>query len=232
MPGRELTGIHFAMDFLTRNSKRVQGSYVPDDDFISAQGKHVLVIGGGDTGSDCIGTSNRHGAKSVTQIEILDKPPVKEDKGLTWPDWPNKLRTSSSQEEGCERHWNVATKGFIGDDQGRVQAVKYCLVRWDKDAQGRWQMSEVPGSEAEFKADLVLLAMGFVHPVHAGHARGAQGRDRAGTRPPRQRQGRHRGRGRLPDLGARGLRGGGHAPRAVAGRLGHPRGAAVRAGGG
>ena len=102
------------------------------------------------------------------QVEILDKPPVKEDKGLTWPDWPNKLRTSSSQEEGCERHWNVLTKGFVGDDQGRVQAVKYCLVQWDKDAQGRWQMSEVPGSEAEFKADLVLLAMGFVHPVHAG----------------------------------------------------------------
>ena len=168
IPGRKLQGIHFAMDFLTRNSKRVQGSYVAEDDFISAHGKRVLVIGGGDTGSDCIGTSNRHGAKSVTQIEILDKPPVKEDKGLTWPDWPNKLRTSSSQEEGCDRHWNVLTKAFVGDDQGRVKAVKYCLVRWDKDAQGRWQMSEVPGSEAEFQADLVLLAMGFVHPVHVG----------------------------------------------------------------
>jgi hypothetical protein len=126
------------------------------------------VIGGGDTGSDCIGTSNRHGARSVTQIEILDKPPAKEDKGLTWPDWPNKLRTSSSQEEGCERHWNVLTKEFLGDAEGRVRAVRYCLVRWDKDASGRWQMSEVPGSEAELKADLVLLAMGFVHPVHQG----------------------------------------------------------------
>ncbi len=168
IPGRELGGIHFAMDFLTRNSKRVQGSFVPEDDFISAHGRRVLVIGGGDTGSDCIGTSNRHGARRVTQIEILDKPPVKEDKGLTWPDWPNKLRTSSSQEEGCERLWNVLTKEFIGDDKGRVRAVRYCLVRWDRDEQGRWQMSEVPGSDAELKADLVLLAMGFVHPVHEG----------------------------------------------------------------
>ncbi len=168
LPGRSFDGIHFAMDFLARNSKRVQGSFVPDDEFISAQGRDVLVIGGGDTGSDCIGTSNRHGARSVTQIEILDKPPVKEDKGLTWPDWPNKLRTSSSQEEGCERLWNVLTKEFIGDAKGRVRSVRYCLVRWDKDPQGRWQMSEVPGSEGELKADLVLLAMGFVHPVHQG----------------------------------------------------------------
>ena len=168
VPGRSFDGIHFAMDFLSRNSKRVQGTYVPDEDFISAQGRDVVVIGGGDTGSDCIGTSNRHGARSVTQIEILEKPPVKEDKGLTWPDWPNKLRTSSSQEEGCERHWNVLTKEFLGDAQGRVRALRYCLVRWDKDASGRWQMSEVPGSEGELKADLVLLAMGFLHPVHEG----------------------------------------------------------------
>ncbi|MBK5966605.1 glutamate synthase [Thiocystis minor] len=168
VPGRELSGVHFAMDFLTRNSKRVQGSPVPDSDFISAQGKHVVVIGGGDTGSDCIGTSNRHGARSVTQIEILDRPPVKEDKGLTWPDWPNRMRTSSSQEEGCERMWNVATKGFRGDAEGRVAALQYCLVRWEKDAEGRWKMEEIPGSEGELKADLVLLAMGFMHPVHAG----------------------------------------------------------------
>ncbi|NEV61281.1 glutamate synthase subunit beta [Thiorhodococcus minor] len=166
--GRELNGIHFAMDFLTRNSKRVQGTFVPDEDFISAQGKHVVVIGGGDTGSDCIGTSIRHGAKSVTQIEILDKPPEKEDKGLIWPNWPNKLRTSSSQEEGCERLWNLATKSFSGDAEGNVTALNYCLVRWDKDADGRWQMQEVPGSEGQLKADLVLLAMGFVHPVHEG----------------------------------------------------------------
>ncbi|MBK1722110.1 glutamate synthase subunit beta [Thiocystis violacea] len=168
LPGRALNGVHFAMDFLTRNSKRVQGSFVADEDFISAQGKHVVVVGGGDTGSDCIGTSNRHGAKSVTQIEILDKPPAQEDKGLTWPDWPNRLRTSSSQEEGCERLWNLATKSFSGDADGNVTALNYCLVSWDKDASGRWQMREVPGSEGSLKADLVLLAMGFVHPVHEG----------------------------------------------------------------
>jgi glutamate synthase (NADPH/NADH) small chain len=168
VPGRELRGVHFAMDFLRANSKRVQGVYVPDEQFISAMDKHVVVIGGGDTGSDCIGTSNRHGARSVTQIEILDKPPVKEDKALTWPLWPNKLRTSSSQEEGCERMWNVTTKAIEGDEGGNIKTLKYALVRWDKDASGRWQMSEVPSSEGELKADLVLLAMGFVHPVHEG----------------------------------------------------------------
>lgn len=175
VPGRELNGVHFAMDFLTRNSKRVQGLFVPEDEFISASDKHVVVIGGGDTGSDCIGTSNRHGARSVTQIEILDKPPAKEDKGLTWPEWPNRLRTSSSQEEGCERMWNVATKGFVDDGHGNVRALRYALVRWDRDEQGRWQMSEVPGSEGEMKADLVLLAMGFVHPVHDGMIAELQG---------------------------------------------------------
>jgi glutamate synthase (NADPH) small chain len=168
VPGRELNGVHYAMDFLTRNSKRVQGLFVHEEEFINASGKHVVVIGGGDTGSDCIGTSNRHGARSVTQIEILDKQPAREDKGLTWPEWPNRLRTSSSQEEGCERMWNVATKGFVDDGRGNVRALRYVLVRWDRDADGRWQMSEVPGSEGEMRADLVLLAMGFVHPVHEG----------------------------------------------------------------
>ncbi|MBK1732654.1 glutamate synthase subunit beta [Thiococcus pfennigii] len=168
VPGRALAGVHFAMDFLTRNSRRVQGLYVPASDFISAEGRDVLVIGGGDTGSDCIGTSNRHGARSVTQVEILDRPPERENKALTWPDWPNRMRTSSSQEEGCERMWNFATKAFIGDEQGRVKAVRYARVRWDRAADGRWQMSEIPGSEGELKADLVLLAMGFVHPVREG----------------------------------------------------------------
>ncbi|MBK1672945.1 glutamate synthase [Ectothiorhodospira shaposhnikovii] len=168
VPGRELQGVHFAMDFLTRNSKRVQGVFVPDEDFISAQDKHVLVIGGGDTGSDCIGTSNRHGAVHVTQVEILDKPPEKENKGLTWPNWPNRMRTSSSQEEGCTREWNVATKAFIDDGHGRVKAARVATVKWEKDAQGRFQMSEVPGTEREIRCDLVLLAMGFVHPVQEG----------------------------------------------------------------
>jgi glutamate synthase (NADPH/NADH) small chain len=166
--GRELQGVEFAMNFLRANSKVVQGVAGAKDHLISAEGKHVVVIGGGDTGSDCIGTSNRHGAASVTQIEILDKPPVKEDKAMTWPDWPNKLRTSSSQEEGCERMWNVVTKSFVDDGNGNVKALKCALVRWDKDADGRWQMSEVEGSEFELKADLVTLAMGFVHPVHKG----------------------------------------------------------------
>jgi glutamate synthase (NADPH/NADH) small chain len=168
IPGREFNGVHFAMDFLRNNSRRVQGDTFHDSEFISATGKHVVVIGGGDTGSDCIGTSTRHGATSVTQLEILPRPPEKENKGLTWPDWPNKMRTSSSQEEGCERMWCVATKEFVSDDEGNVKTVKCIKVEWNKDEEGNWKMSEVEGSEFELKADLVTLAMGFVHPVHEG----------------------------------------------------------------
>ena len=168
VPGRDLKGVHFAMDFLRTNSHRVQGDDIPEEQFISAKGKHVVVIGGGDTGSDCIGTSTRHGAASVTQIEILPRPPEKEDKGLIWPDWPNKLRTSSSQEEGCERMWSVATKEFLDDGQGNVRKIKCVKVDWQKDDAGNWQMSEVDGSEFELNADLITLAMGFVHPVHKG----------------------------------------------------------------
>jgi len=168
VPGRDLKGVHYAMDFLRTNSRRVQGDDIPEDVFISAAGKRVLVIGGGDTGSDCIGTSNRHGAKSVTQIEILPRPPEKEDKEITWPDWPNKMRTSSSQEEGCERMWEIATKAFLGDGQGNVRAAQCIKVEWSKDDKGRWSMSEVAGSEFEIPCDLVTLAMGFLHPVHEG----------------------------------------------------------------
>jgi glutamate synthase (NADPH/NADH) small chain len=168
VPGRSFDGIHFAMDFLRANSKRVQGVFVSDDDFISAEGKHVVVIGGGDTGSDCIGTSNRHGALSVTQIEILDKPPVQEELATTWPLWPNKLRTSTSQEEGCQRLWNILTKEFISQGNGRISALKYVVVKWTRDDNGRWTMTEQPNTEVEIPADLVLLAMGFVHPVHEG----------------------------------------------------------------
>ncbi len=168
VPGRELDGVHFAMEFLARNSHRVQGDEVPEDEFISAEGKRVIVIGGGDTGSDCIGTANRHGAVSVTQLEILPRPPEKEEKGTTWPYWPNKLRNSSSQEEGCERMWSVATKAFLDDGRGRVKAVRCVKVEWNRDGQGNWAMSEVAGSEFELKAELVTLAMGFVHPVHEG----------------------------------------------------------------
>jgi len=168
VPGRELNDVHFAMDFLRCNSKRVQGINVPDEEFISAEDKHIVVIGGGDTGSDCLGTSNRHGAKSVTQIEILPKPPEKEDKGLTWPDWPNKLRTSSSQEEGCNRMWSVATKEFVSDDAGNLKKLNCIKLEWNKDDNGNWQMTEIAGSEFSLKADLALLAMGFIHPVHEG----------------------------------------------------------------
>jgi len=167
VPGRELAGVHFAMDFLTQQNRRVAGDTVDRAQDISAKGKHVVVIGGGDTGSDCIGTSIRQGASSVSQIEIMPRPPEKENKGLTWPDWPNKLRTSSSQEEGCERDWAVATKSFSGEG-GRVTTLHAVRVEWNKDDAGQWQMSEVAGSEFDIKADLVLLAMGFVHPVHEG----------------------------------------------------------------
>jgi glutamate synthase (NADPH/NADH) small chain len=168
IPGRDIPGVHFAMDFLRTNSKRVQGVFVPDEQFISAEGKNVLVIGGGDTGSDCIGTSNRHGAKSVTQIEIMPQPPEKENKTLTWPAWPNKMRTSSSQEEGCERLWCISTKAFIADQDGQLKAAKCIKVEWQQDDNGRWQMTEVAGSEFEIPCELATLAMGFVHPVHEG----------------------------------------------------------------
>ena len=167
VPGRDLNGVHFAMDFLKANTKWVQGVHDMER-VISAKDKHVVVIGGGDTGSDCIGTSNRHGAASVTQIEIMPRPPEKEDKGTVWPDWPNKMRTSSSQEEGCERIWQVATREFLDDGNGNVRALTCVKVEWSKDDKGNWQMNEVEGSEFELKADLVALAMGFVHPVHEG----------------------------------------------------------------
>ncbi|MGD1991272.1 MAG: glutamate synthase subunit beta, partial [Chromatiales bacterium] len=142
VPGRDLNGVHFAMDFLKANTKWVQGVH-DEERVISAKDKHVIVIGGGDTGSDCIGTSNRHGAASVTQIEIMPRPPEKEDKGTVWPDWPNKMRTSSSQEEGCERIWQVATREFLDDGNGNVRALTCVKVEWSKDDKGNWQMSEV-----------------------------------------------------------------------------------------
>lgn len=166
-PGRELAGVHFAMDFLPQQNRRVAGDVVPEQQAISAKGKHVVVIGGGDTGSDCIGTSFRQGALSVTQLEILPQPPEKADKLLTWPHWPNRLRTSTSQEEGAVREWCVATKTFKGEN-GQLAAVQAVRVEWEKDEQGRWQMHEVSGSEFEIRAELVLLAMGFIHPVHDG----------------------------------------------------------------
>ena len=173
---RDADGIHFAMDFLTQQNKRVAGdpeSKAAPKGTLSAKGKHVVVIGGGDTGSDCIGTSNRHGAASVTQLEILAKPPEKENKPLVWPDWPLKLRTSSSQEEGAERDWSVLTKRAISDSSdgkggGKITGLECVRVDWKLGDGGQMKLVEVPGSEFTLKADLVLLAMGFVGPRKTG----------------------------------------------------------------
>ncbi|MGD9835497.1 MAG: glutamate synthase subunit beta [Piscinibacter sp.] len=178
VPGRDLDGVHFAMEFLPQQNKVNGGGKVKGQ--IMATGKHVVVIGGGDTGSDCVGTSNRHGAKSVTQFELLPMPPEHENKPLVWPYWPIKLRTSSSHEEGCDREFAIATKEFIGE-KGKVTALKSVRVEW----QGG-KMTEVPGSEKIIPADLVLLAMGFVSPVATvldafGVDKDARGNARAGT---------------------------------------------------
>jgi len=167
IPGRELEGIHFAMEFLPQQNRRVSGEPQDAGAPILAGGKHVVVIGGGDTGSDCIGTSVRQGAASITQLEILPRPPEREHKALTWPDWPLKLRTSSSQEEGCERDWAVLTKRAIGED-GRVAALECVRVDWLKSPDGRFVMQEIPDSAFTLKADLVLLAMGFLGPRRPG----------------------------------------------------------------
>jgi glutamate synthase (NADPH) small chain len=159
IPGRDLNGVHFAMEFLPQQNRRVSKESPLDNRPILAQGKHVVVVGGGDTGSDCIGTSIRQGALSVTQIEIMPKPPEKENKELTWPNWPMKMRTSSSQAEGAERDFAVATVAFEGKD-GNVKTLKCARAGAD--------FKPIPGTEFELKADLVLLAMGFVHPIHDG----------------------------------------------------------------
>ena len=164
--GRQLEGVHYAMEFLSQQNRRNAAEEIDAKELL-ATGKNVLVIGGGDTGSDCVGTSIRHGANSVSQVEIMPKPPELEDKNTTWPLWPNKLRTSSSHEEGCERDWNVATKRFIGNN-GKLVGVDAVRVEWKPDDKGNWSMREVPGSEFTIKADLALLAMGFVHPIQEG----------------------------------------------------------------
>lgn len=167
VPGRDLDGVFFAMQFLPQQNKRDAGDTLPADTALTASGKNVVVIGGGDTGSDCIGTSIRQGCTSVTQIEILPRPPEKENKELTWPNWPNKMRTSSSQEEGAVREWSVATKEFVGTN-GKLEKLRCVRVEWRQDPASGWQMSEIAGSEFEIKAELALLAMGFVHPVQEG----------------------------------------------------------------
>jgi glutamate synthase (NADPH/NADH) small chain len=165
VPGRELAGIHFAMEFLPQQNRVIAGDRVPGQTI--ATGKHVIVIGGGDTGSDCVGTSNRQRAKSVAQFELLPEPPEHENKALTWPYWPVKLRTSSSQEEGCDRDWAVATKRFEGRD-GKVEKLVAARIEWRRGADDQMKMVDMPGTEFEMKADLVLLAMGFLGPVQEG----------------------------------------------------------------
>ena len=183
VPGRELQGVHFAMDFLRQQNKVVAGDKPKDQ--LLATGKHVIVIGGGDTGSDCVGTSNRHGAASVTQFEVMPEPPARENKELTWPYWPLKLRTSSSHEEGVDRDWSVSTKSFEGSN-GKVTSLVACRVEWVRGDNGQMKMTEVEGSEFEIPADLVLFAMGFVSPVQQvleafGVERDARGNARANT---------------------------------------------------
>lgn len=165
--GRELGGVHFAMEYLTQQNKIVAGVDVPEEDRITAKAKKVLVIGGGDTGSDCVGTAIRQRAEKVTQIEILPRPAEKREPGNPWPYWPNTLRTSSSHLEGCERRWSLSTKRLIGEN-GTVTKAELVQTEWFRDDKGRWQMSEVPGTEEIVEVDLVLLAMGFTQPVHQG----------------------------------------------------------------
>ena len=167
VPGRDLDGVHYAMDFLAQQNRRIAGEDVTDNRTILAGGKHVVVIGGGDTGSDCVGTSIRQGAASVTQLEVMPKPPEMENKALSWPNWPLKLRTSSSHLEGAERDWSVATKAFTGEG-GRLTGLELVRNEWKQNENGQFSMVELPATEFHLKADLVLLAMGFVHPKPAG----------------------------------------------------------------
>jgi len=178
VPGRELKGVYFAMQFLKQQNKRnagldpfanptIESNILPED--ILASGKNVVVIGGGDTGSDCVGTSNRHGAKSVTQFELLPKPPGERTPFMPWPTYPMVLKTTSSHEEGCDRNWSIATKEFIGDENGNLKSLKIVDLEWKASQDGRPAgFSERPGSEREIPCELALLAMGFVHPQHDG----------------------------------------------------------------
>jgi glutamate synthase (NADPH/NADH) small chain len=168
IPGREFKGVHFAMEFLTQQNKRISHHHFNEED-IFAKNKNVVVIGGGDTGSDCVGTSNRHGAKSVTQFELLPKPPQSRTAFMPWPTYPMVLKTSSSHEEGCDRDWAIATKEFIGDSNGHLKAIKIVRLEWKLQEDDRpAKFVEIPGSEKEIPCELALLAMGFVHPQHEG----------------------------------------------------------------
>lgn len=168
IPGRNLKGVHFAMEFLKQQNKRNNGSVDKNEDQIIATGKNVVVIGGGDTGSDCVGTSNRQEAKSITQFELLPKPPESRTSTMPWPTYPMVLKISSSHEEGCERQWAIATKEFIGDEKGNLKALKTVELEWKIGENGRASFTEVEGSAKEIPCELAFLAMGFVHPQHEG----------------------------------------------------------------
>ncbi|WP_236977956.1 glutamate synthase subunit beta [Membranihabitans maritimus] len=168
IPGRELKGVHFAMDFLEQNNRRVSGKEIKSEE-IHAKDKNVVVIGGGDTGSDCVGTSNRHRAKSITQIELLSKPPEERHESTPWPQWPMQLRTSTSHEEGCDRHWAILTKRFVGDDKGNLKGVELVDIEWKINPDtGKSEFVEIEGSAREIPCELALLAIGFIHPEHKG----------------------------------------------------------------
>jgi len=168
VPGRDLKGIYFAMDYLKQQNKRVSTAAVSEED-IFATGKNVIVIGGGDTGSDCVGTSNRHGATQITQFELLPQPPKDRTAFMPWPTYPMIMKTTSSHEEGCERQWAMATKEFIGDEKGNLKALKITQLEWKLTDDGRpARFVEVPGTEQVIACELALLAMGFVHPQHEG----------------------------------------------------------------
>jgi glutamate synthase (NADPH) small chain len=169
IPGRNLKGVQFAMDFLTQQNGRVWGKTFKPEEELWATGKNVMVIGGGDTGSDCVGTSNRHKAKSVTQIELLPKPPAERNETMPWPNWPMILRTSTSHEEGCDRNWGIFTKEFVGDEHGNLKGLKIAEMGWSKPEPGKLpKYQEVPGTERTLPCELALLAIGFIHPQHEG----------------------------------------------------------------
>ncbi len=167
IPGRDLKGIHLALEYLIQTNRIVAGDKIPKEGLIDAKGKVVVVIGGGDTGADCVGTANRQGAAKVIQIEVLPRPPKERPEDQPWPFYPRLFKTSTSHEEGCERMWQVLTKEFVGAN-GKVKALRCVKVEWKKDEAGRWKMEEVPGSEFEIPANLVLIAIGFLGPEHEG----------------------------------------------------------------
>jgi glutamate synthase (NADPH/NADH) small chain len=168
IPGRELKGIHFAMDFLKQQNKRVSGIAFPQEE-ITATGKDVIVIGGGDTGSDCVGTSNRQGASSIKQFEVMTQPPVSRTAHMPWPSYPMVLKTTSSHEEGCDRFWGINTEEFLGDEEGNLRAIRVCDITWELDVMNRpIKFVKVEGSEREIPCQRIFLAMGFLFPQHTG----------------------------------------------------------------